>query len=555
MNRVFIRLFLISFLISQGITAQIKDTLLLRMESNPFFFNVLKSKEGEIFAGTSNGVFKISNHNFEKVNEQEGYIGLDENGNFIIQKEGIKNYVGRRYLHLLPFPDQVREEFHAGSENDFYIVSNGFLYSFNIVPYKLTFHNLSIRTISSNFVGTYSGVFFRNQKLQTPLFSDGYIREFEGRAFLGYQDLIISDIPEHGVPIDETKDIKHTFNTRVEDIFFSSLDKRYYVATTNKLVRLSEDLESFEILYETEPGNTAFLGEMKSSIYIASNNQLILFSTNLQSVDTLYQHSEPILGGYNSVRNVYFLTENGFYVINSDETIEKLKDLKFAHTVLPISTTENVIATNVGLWYFDSVSKQLEELIPGVEFNRKALFIEDNNIYAGSIKGLYTFSVSSIPELIQRNKPINDNSVSNFKKEILFVTVIFTILLSFITLQLIKGRKRIRIYESQLEQIQSDRERISVEPKVTRKQIEEFIKERLAEASLKSITEHFQITTSQVYTILKPDKPGSIIHELRIEMVLDMKSRGISFKDIAIATGLSIPYLRKVKTKVTPLTK
>jgi AraC-like DNA-binding protein len=554
MNRIFIQLFLISLFIPQGISAQIKDTVLIKMESKPFFFNILKSKEGEIFAGTSNGVFKISNHNFEKVNEQEGYIGIDIDGNLVIQKEGIKNYVERKYLNLLPFPDQVREEFHAGSEDDFYIVSNGMLYSFEIVPYKLTFSNSSVRTISSNFVGTYSGVFFRNQKLNNPPFSDGYIREFESKAFIGYHDLIIREIPENGSPINEANDINHAFDFQVEDVFFSSLDKRYYVATTNKLVRLSEDLDSFEILYKTDPGNTAFLGEMRNSIYIASNNQLIRYMPTNQSIDMVYQHTEPILGGYTSVRNIYFLTENGFYVFHSDGSHGKLIDLKFAHTILPISSTENVIATNVGLWYFNSVSKQLEELIPGVEFNRKALFIMDNNISAGSIKGLYTFSVTSIPELIKRNQPINDTSVLKYKKEILFVTVILIILLGMLARELIKGRKRIRFYEIQLEQAQSDLQTIFVESKVTREQIEEFIKERLAEASLKSITEHFHITTSQVYSIFKPDRPGNIIQELRIEMVLDMKNRGISTKDIASATGLSISYIRKIKPNVTILT-
>jgi hypothetical protein len=546
-NRNFIQLFLIALFICQGISAQIKDTVLVKMETNPFYFNLLKSNEGEIFAGTSKGIFKISEQTLEKVDEQEGYIGFDEKGKLIIQKEGIKNYVERRFLNLLPFPDQVREEFHAGTEQNFYIVSNGMLHSYEIVPYKLTFQNMSVRTISPNFVGTYSGVFFYNQKLQTPTFSDGYIREFEGKAFIGYHDLIIKQIPESGNPISEVNDIVHAFTHQVEDVFFCSFDKRYYVATKSKLVRLSRDLNSYEILYKTDPGNTAFLGEMKKSIYMASNNQLILYSTSLQSIDTLYQHTEPILGGYTSVRNVYFLTENGFHVLNSDGSYQKLVDLRSAHTVLPISSTENIIATNIGLWYFNSTSQQLDELIPGVEFNRKALHKEGDTISAGSIKGLYTFSVNTIPELIKRNQPINTNSVIKYRNEIFLIAFAVLLILGLLIRELIKGRRRIKYFEFQLEQIQADQELPSAETQVNREDIEEFIKEKLAEASLKSITENFQITTSQVYSILKPDKPGTIIQELRTEMVLDMRNKGMLTKDIAIATGLSPSYIRKLK--------
>jgi hypothetical protein len=98
-----------------------------------------------------------------------------------------------------------------------------------------------------------------------------------------------------------------------------------------------------------------------------------------------------------------------------------------------------------------------------------------------------------------------------------------------------------------LEHVLADLDDQIQEPKVSREQIEAYIKEKLAEASLKSITENFKITTSQVYSILKPDKPGSIIQELRIEMVVDMRNKGMLTKEIALATGLSPSYIRKLK--------
>jgi len=132
-------------------------------------------------------------------------------------------------------------------------------------------------------------------------------------------------------------------------------------------------------------------------------------------------------------------------------------------------------------------------------------------------------------------------------KEIITGSIILFFIVGILTREVIKGRKKIQFYEDKLEHVLADLDDQIQEPKVSREQIEEYIKEKLAEASLKSITENFQITTSQVYSILKPDKPGTIIQKLRIEMVLEMRNKRMLTKDIALATGLSPSYIRKLK--------
>jgi hypothetical protein len=82
---------------------------------------------------------------------------------------------------------------------------------------------------------------------------------------------------------------------------------------------------------------------------------------------------------------------------------------------------------------------------------------------------------------------------------------------------------------------------------VTREDIEAYIKENLAIASIHSIVEHFNTNTSYVYALLEPDKPGSIIQNLRMQMITNMKKNKIKVADIALATGLSESYIRKLK--------
>lgn len=67
-------------------------------------------------------------------------------------------------------------------------------------------------------------------------------------------------------------------------------------------------------------------------------------------------------------------------------------------------------------------------------------------------------------------------------------------------------------------------------------------------ASIKSLLDEFKLNAPQLYAILKPDKPGSIIQQLRLDLVKKMREEGKPVNEIAEATGLSLSYLKKLKT-------
>jgi transposase len=84
---------------------------------------------------------------------------------------------------------------------------------------------------------------------------------------------------------------------------------------------------------------------------------------------------------------------------------------------------------------------------------------------------------------------------------------------------------------------------------VTAEEIVAYIKENLTTVSIKTINEHFQTNTVQLYNILKPQKPGNIITDLRTEIVLQLRKEGKSAKEIAELTGFSESYVYRVKQK------
>jgi len=132
-----------------------RDTILNAVISKPYFYNVIKGKDEKIFAGTSDGIFEISGSDLLQYNNQVGYLTADKTGNPIIDLYGISHYSDRQYLHLLPYPDFGREEYHTSSERNFYICSGGRLYIYDLTDYSLSYPLHSIRSISENLVSSY----------------------------------------------------------------------------------------------------------------------------------------------------------------------------------------------------------------------------------------------------------------------------------------------------------------------------------------------------------------------------------------------------------------
>ena len=84
---------------------------------------------------------------------------------------------------------------------------------------------------------------------------------------------------------------------------------------------------------------------------------------------------------------------------------------------------------------------------------------------------------------------------------------------------------------------------------LTRDDIEQFIRENLEQASLKSIAEKFDTNNAVIYELLSPEKPGALINRLRMEQVKQLRKANKSAKEISQITGFSEYYVRKVWNK------
>lgn len=539
-------LFQVILLFSASAWSQLRDTSLYTILARPFYYNVIKGGDGKIYAGTSEGVYRFEGAHSTKLDNRIGYLTLDQKERPVIDSNGIKYHDQRTYVRLLPFNAESRDEYHAGAEDFFYIASGGKMHIYEILPFDRRYRNHSVRTASRNFVGTYSGIYYRGQKLDPsttgfPSFTDGHIRELNGKGFICYSSLFIADMRNgDSMP---TKIIKmpkvSNFDTDwASDIMYSKYYRQYFLSTKTKIVKIDSALTVTRAIFETKEKNAevVLLGENRSLVYFACGKNLVGLNPVTNMTNVVASMPEQILDGHISKFNRYLLCSQGLYVIRVDGSFKKLIGLKKAHTLLDLGGSEFAISTDAGLFKYNTASNKLSELIQGVEFNRRGLYLERDSLFAGSIDGLYVLDARNLEQLSERIAKISKGQ--SIPAYIIWLLSGLFLILTVISFLLNRSR-------SKLNQLMEET-KIFTQPKATREDIETFIRENLPQASLKSISEKFQTNNANIYTLLAPEKPGAFINRLRMEQVHKLRNEKKPAKEISKLTGFSEYYVRKV---------
>lgn len=536
-------LFSVICLLHTPVRGQIRDTSLHTLFSRPFFYNVVKGEDRKIYAGTSEGIHRFDGSLMIKIDGRTGYLTQDAKGRLVIDSNGIKYHDQKSYVRLLPFPTESRDEYHAGTDDFFYITSSGRMHIYEILPFEHRYRNHSVRTASRNFVGTYSGIYYRGQKLSSPApfpgFTDGRIRELNGKVFMCYSTLLIADLHDGDSLPRPRQELPTGYDFKVvTDILYSTEHKRYFAAGNTELVAIDTGLAKAKTVYTTKEKDreVILLGEGRELVYFAAGRDFISYDPVSSANKVSATLAEPILDGHIGNLSHHLLGKRGLYVVHTDGRTNKLTDLQKAHTLLSLGGSDLAISTDAGLFLYNTVSNRLSVLIRGVEFNRRGLYLQGDSLYAGSIDGLYVLDAKNLEQLAERMLKVSkEKAIPSFILPLLIGQVLLSAVLSYL---LYRSRSRLnRIIE----------ETRAAEPlKTTREDIETYIRENLAQASLKSIAEKFQTNNAIIYALLAPDKPGAIINRLRMEQVHKLRKENRPAREISQLTGFSEYYVRKL---------
>lgn len=517
------------------------DTVLNAVISHPFYYNIIKDKEGAIYSGSAAGMQRWEGQNASFISDEKGYVDLAANGEPVIRLGGIKKHENFKYNHLLPFPKELRTEFYANTAEHLYIVTGGRLYIYDILPYAITYRNHSIRTISNNYLGTYSGIYYKGKKMEYPPYTEGYIREIGDTAFVYFSNWLYLFYPDPKATSDTAAPafaIKQTLGEVFDVIADPKSNKRYYFCQ-NGLYSSNATGDELTSVFKKEGADPlVVVGFYENILQFCSGNEFWTYDLMSRKMNLKLTLPHKILSAVVLNEKFYLLTATELYCETDGGKYTKLADFTDAHTLLAVNDKELVVATNMGLYRINIENRETQVIIQGVEFNRRALYLKDKVLYAGTINGLYQINVDQIDVIIQNNMLANRKTIFN-QQWLILVAVLFLIIVVLVSFLVLMRRKLKKI---QLQEVEVKTARV-----VTAEDVISYIKDNLTTVSIKSINEHFNTNTVQLYNILKPQKPGNIITDLRTEIVLQLRKEGKSAKEIAESTGFSESYIYRVR--------
>lgn len=520
----------------------------ISLKNDRIYYNIINF-ENEIYIGSSDGIIKFNGENGQ-IHNKDIIGGIDRNLKRTIGWNQSFTDPANYNLDALNLTSKISYqklgEYH-------YVVHENILYI--LKKYFFQFKNYpSIRAISDNYIGTYNGIYFDGEiQNNLPRFTNGKIKEFNDYVFICYNGLYVIN----------------NKNNKNSDIFNHNENKLIYKGEN---FGLAEDIFEFDYpnyILQTNLGLALFnvenlnLSWIKKGYYFAdkpsqntnnfSNNKILLtYNKNSISLENFYlQTSTEVFNSTKSIFKVFKISEtwNEIIILYHDATIQYVK---FSQSTIGENSNQIIwtkelnnnphnlivffnyilISGNSGVSVIDIQTNKIYHNLIFEEFNRLAIHIKENEIYLGSINGLYHFSKSDLEDEIIKlnlnNKNIQKSLSNNYQLYFyLFSIIAFTIIIYLIYMLRKVNRKNATTITNQ-------------------KAIIDYINNNIRQVTTQNIQDHFKIHYIKLCQILG-DKPGSIITQKRLSIATSMKKKGVDIEKISEKTGYSISYLKKIK--------
>ena len=506
--------------------------------SKLFYFNAV-IQENEVHFGTDQGVVIFKDNN--PLIKNESITGAIDIENGVISEGGIR--YDNFYNYLLPSEYSEFQTFNLIHNDILYLICKGNLFAFKKASYKFKPYP-SIRSISENYLGTYGGIYYNNEKkLQFPSYTGNKIKEYDSITIINWDGLSI---------IDREKQQNFYYpNVNVggieinKEVFGNAIDS-YELTHPNYLLSTSKGLYDFNVKSK----------EIKQLITLQSKPfRFIRGERNSSGLETLYMFNEEevfeynveentiiSLTNYKEIRDVYSNTGSEYYVLtNSSLEFFSIKEPnKNRRIKADLINPNNVllfknfilITSDQGLDLIDLNSDKIAINVIRDELNYNAIFSNDSIIKLGGVNGLYELDYNDLLVLFDNNTPLiekTSNKIWPYVLVIIIITVSFSILLIIIFNQnkIIKDQRHLNTLN-------------------TKAKIEEFIRLNISQVNVQLLSETFNLPINSLYAILGNNKPGEIIRKERIRIVRIMRRKNAKEEEISKATGFSVSYLKKI---------
>ena len=500
---------------------------LVYVDHEKIYYSIIQN-DGDLYFGTNKGVYVIDDN--LKLVEHDQSIKGPININLGSDDIKIKFKNAPESLPLGEFSNTITSI--QSFQNYVYVVSRGALFVFKNKSYSFKPFE-SVRSITKNYIGSYGGVFFKDEMLSYPPYTNGQIKEYDDITFICYDGLFAIDGNEKKILYDAPAGNRKY--GALKNIF-KLQDNSYIVVSDIGLYRYHHNDNRFELIYESGgapivPVRLNFQNgyEFKPGFWFGQNNTLYKINLSTYETSTIYTFDNKIVDIVREKDIIYAITNDQritslysdnhrTFAVNTVKLESQPHTIKFVDDYLFLSGDD-------GLSIYDIFGDRLHNLIVRDEFNRGAIFKKDNVISIGSIHGVYQFeNIDLVVDTISgESYVLNEGQQDNNS---LFIAV--AILLGFIGLIIVLKQKR-KSYNNQ--------EMVTA--------IKRYIDSNLQKVDVVSISEKFKIDNNLLYHLDHDFRPGEYIKNRRKEKAIELIAKGSSIEKVAKATGYSVSYLKR----------
>ena len=505
-----------------------------KIYDDEIFYNFV-SYENELYISSSNGIYKVDVSGDHLILFDASISGpintiFERNNNFKVKFIELPNVYPNLYAKAIT-------DF-AYLDNNLYVIARGKLLIYNNLKYSFNSAG-SVRSITDNAIGTYGGVYVNGNKLNKITYTDGQIRKFDSITFVCYNGLLsYKDNIETKLYNNDNSIRTNGEYGAISDIYAIS-NSKYIVISDKGIYKYDNDSNEFDLIYTNQNKIIPIRNKINSRIkdrgefhfiddkrYISLNikdNKIDIIENNIK-----YEIKDILESDING---------NDFYAISKNNLLLSLKRTKdglklgekfpiesSAHT---ISDYENLVFLlgDKGLSIFEKTKKKIYDNYIIEEFNKGAIYKENNKISFGSIHGVYT--IDDIKDF-EKSLIFKDFKIKNNKNFLYFGVFLFI----FILIIIIRVLNKKNITDEQL--ILS---------------IKRFIRKNLSSVTLKMLEIEFNLDYNEINSINKNFKPAKYIKTERLDLTKKMLLNKKTISEISEKTGYSETYLLKNKYK------
>lgn len=544
MNRTFAILLLLIFLTSFHGFGQ--DTVFVNQYQFEEPVNNIDGDGKNLIVRSDNYLFQYKNGEFQKIAHPDFSKGRFSWLSQSADVEAIQTYATNVILkekiitknNIEPFLPGYFQDGMTSAKigNRYFICYRGAILEYQIRNfYKVEHKSQSIRSIfmddSVRVIASYSGVFidsnfdkFNNIPLVGAPYSNGEVNKigkdiYVNVDFLGkYNGQSIMEVVRSHDKFKFRKLIAYKGNAIcLTDYSIGLIDLNSY-QFKDTLLTSSSGFNDAEIV-----GNKLYVSSENGKLYELSLDKMTLKSESI---------SEKPIYDINACSDTLYISgqEGLFNFVPTNWSKTKLLDhpmviqsLCLGNSIL-FTTYKGLFIYNDGKYY---------EIIKNVEFNKRALTIYDNYIYAGSIEGLFIIDWQLVKlDLIPGLSPMVINKPRYTLYIIGGLSVVLCVLAVFIYSQKKKQKELVNI--------------IHKKDKISPEGIRTLMLENEKIISVEAIAEYYQTSVNQLGRVLKKydTTPLNLIKDIKKEIVQDLINKNVPLSTIAIRVGYREAYVK-----------